>query len=141
MYLSLFDASLTHQRSVIMPTLEASNTLAPSDALLSEIRQLRGELHQYRSEQHHFFLVVRELISSVKQIIVGSLDDKALRAEEAWEEASLSRTMFYDIQNPKHTSFDESFPPFFRVLGMKRWWRNRIRAWLKAHDTATGTQS
>jgi len=98
------------------------------------------------SEIHELQLQTIQLLDSIKNRIFSNnafpaidLDDKPLRSSEAWKEASLSRTMFYDIQNPKHSSFDETFPQFFKHCGSKRWWKSHIRAWVKAHDSTSST--
>lgn len=118
---------LVRQRVKTTPPSSASMATVLNSVTLNEVYELQLETIQ-------LFQSIKNRISSHDLFPASDLNDKPLRACEAWSEASLSRTMFYDIQNPKHSSYDETFPQFFKHCGSKRWWKSHVIAWVKSHD-------
>ncbi|MBD8898479.1 hypothetical protein [Rhodanobacter sp. DHG33] len=119
------DAGRVHQHAKTVLSASISAAAIPGEATSDDIYRL---LIQNRG----LLLALSETAISRASTVEGEPNDKPLRTTEAIEQAGLSKTAFDDLRNPKHENFDESFPTPFDLGSGQRFWKNEIRAWVKA---------
>lgn len=119
------DAGRVHQHAKTVLSASISAAAIPSKATSDDIYRL---LIQNRE----LLLALSETVTSRTSTLEGEPDDIPLRTSEAIMESGLSRTAFYDLRNPKHDNFDDSFPRAFAVANSQRFSRREIKAWVKA---------
>lgn len=119
------NAGRVHQHAKTVLSASISAAAMPGNATPDDIYRL---LVQNRE----LLLALSETLISRASAVVDELDDKPLRTSQTIEEAGLSRTVFYDLRNPKHEKFDDTFPLPFVISGCQFFWRSQIKAWVKA---------
>lgn len=61
------------------------------------------------------------------------VDNKVIRLRELVQVVGLARSTLYDIQNPKSSRFDPTFPAKVRLSGRAvGWFWVEVQAWLKS---------
>lgn len=128
MYSTTPDTGRVHQHAKTVLSASISATVMPSKATSDDIYRL---LIQNRE----LLLALSETLTLRTSAIESEPNDIPLRTSEAIMESGLSRTAFYDLRNPKHENFDESFPRAFAIANSQRFSRREIRAWVKAQAT------